>query len=96
MSQLDAITVVLSPDMASAVRSAVEAGDYGSTEEVVNAALLAWATRREERPKETASSLRSDIAVGLADALNGRVKLFDVDEIAKRGRLLFADRSPSS
>jgi antitoxin ParD1/3/4 len=72
--------------------SAVEAGDYASTSEVVRAALRDWKMKRALQVEELAA-LKADIDAGLADVAAGRVKDFDATRIVERGRKLLAARS---
>jgi len=46
MSEIERMTITMPAEMAAVVRSAVEAGDYASTSEVVRAALRDWKTKR--------------------------------------------------
>ena len=94
MAELERLTITLPAEMAAVARSAVEAGDYASTSEVVRAALRDWKTKRALQIEELAA-LRADIDAGLADVAAGRVKKFDAARIVERGRKLLAGRSPS-
>lgn len=94
MAELERLTITLPAEMAAVVRSAVEAGDYASTSEVVRAALRDWKTKRALQIEELAA-LKADIDAGLADVAVGRVKKFDAARIVERGRKLLAGRSPS-
>lgn len=46
MSNVEKLSVALTPEMASEIRGAVECGDYGSVSEVVRDALRDWRMRR--------------------------------------------------
>jgi antitoxin ParD1/3/4 len=94
MSEIERMTVTLPAEMAAAVKSAVEVGDYASTSEVVRAALRDWKMKRALQIEELAA-LKADIDAGLEDVAAGRVKDFDATRIAERGRKLLAARSPS-
>jgi antitoxin ParD1/3/4 len=94
MSEIERLTITLPAEMAAVVRSAVEAGDYASTSEVVRAALRDWKMKRALQVEELAA-LKADIDAGLADVAAGRVKDFDATRIVERGRKLLA-RSPSA
>jgi antitoxin ParD1/3/4 len=94
MSEIERLTVTLPVEMVSIVKSAVEAGDYASTSEVVRAALRDWKTKRAIQLEELAT-LKVDIDSGLADIAAGRVKEFDTARIIERGRNLLAARSRS-
>jgi antitoxin ParD1/3/4 len=94
MPDIERLTITLPADMAAVVKSAVEAGDYASTSEVVREAIREWKVRRALQLQELAA-LKQDIEKGLADVAAGRVKEFDADAIIARGRKLLADRSKS-
>jgi antitoxin ParD1/3/4 len=95
MSEIERMTVTMPAEMAAAIKSAVHAGDYASTSEVVRAALRDWKMKRALQIEELAA-LKADIDAGLADVVAGRVKDFDVARIVERGRKLLSDRSPSA
>ncbi|WP_027797367.1 ribbon-helix-helix domain-containing protein [Paraburkholderia acidipaludis] len=89
---LERLTVTMPPEMAGAIRQAVEDGEYASTSEVVREALREWKTRRQLMLSELAE-LKAEIDQGLADVAAGRVKKFDPENIIARGRQLLAERS---
>ena len=95
MSEIERMTVTMPVEMAAAVKSAVDAGDYASTSEVVRAALRDWKMKRALQIEELAA-LKADIDAGLADVAAGRLEDFDAARIVARGRKLLADRSPSA
>jgi antitoxin ParD1/3/4 len=95
MSDIERMTVTMPAEMAAAVKSAVDAGDYASTSEVVRAALRDWKMKRALQIEELAA-LKADIDAGLADVAAGRVKDFDAARIVGRGRKLLAARSSSA
>ena len=95
MSEIERLTVTLPAEMAGVVKSAVDAGDYASTSEVIRAALRDWKLKRAMQIEELAA-LKADINSGLADVAAGRVKDFDAARIIERGRKLLADRSTSA
>ncbi len=66
MSQSEQITVTLPPELAAAVKTAVDAGRYGSAEEVVREALQDWA-EAEDNCGYTTDELRALIQEGLDD-----------------------------
>lgn len=49
MSNVEKLSVAVTPEMASLMREVVEAGEYASTSEVVRAALRDWEYRRKQR-----------------------------------------------
>jgi len=91
MPSIERLTVTLPTDMADIVKEAVEDGDYASSSEVIREALRDWKLKRELRMQKLAI-LKAEIARGLTDLAKGRVKDFDVERIARRGRKLLADR----
>jgi antitoxin ParD1/3/4 len=95
MTEIERMTITMPAEMAAVVKSAVEAGDYASTSEVVRAALRDWKMKRALQVEELAA-LKADIDAGLADVAAGRVKDFDTNKIIARGRKLLAARSPSA
>ena len=90
MSEIERMTITMPAEMAAVVKSAVDAGDYASTSEVVRAALRDWKTKRALQIEELAA-LKADIDAGLADVAAGRVKDFDAARIVERGRKLLAE-----
>ena len=95
MSEIERMTITLPSDMAAAVKSAVDGGDYASSSEVVREALRDWKMKRALQLQELAA-LKADIDKGLTDLAEGRVKDFDAGRIIERGRKLLASRSPSA
>lgn len=95
MADIERMTITLPADIAAAVKHAVDAGDYVSTNAVVGAALRDWTTRRARRDEDP-EKLKDDIEKGLQDMVAGRVKDFDAERIAERGRAILASRSPSA
>ncbi|ATQ70355.1 MULTISPECIES: ribbon-helix-helix domain-containing protein [Methylosinus] len=95
MAGVERLTITLPTDMAAAIKSAVEGGDYASTSEVIRAALRDWKLKRALQLQEL-EALRADIDKGLADVAAGRMKTFDAASIIARGRKLLADRSTSA
>ncbi len=67
MSKPEKITVDLSPEMAGALRRAVESGAYATAGDAVGAALREWRERREPigyDPAELAALVVESIASG--------------------------------
>jgi len=52
MSNVEKISVALTPEMAETIRKAVEGGDYASSSEVVREALRDWKRKRAFEEKE--------------------------------------------
>ena len=94
MSEIERLTITLPTEMASTVRNAVAEGNYASTSEVIREAIRDWKLKRALQLQELAA-LKADIATGLADVAEGRIKQVDPDEIIARGRKLLAGRTNS-
>jgi len=95
MSDLERMTVTVPAEMAAAVKSAVDVGDYASSSEVVRAALRDWTAKRTVQIEKMAH-VKADIARGLADVAAARVTPFNASRIIERGRKLSADPSSSA
>lgn len=65
MSQVEKVSVALTPELAAAMRQAVADGDYASASEVVRDALRGWRLRRMERA-EAVATLRASWDAGVA------------------------------
>ncbi len=94
MSNIERLTITLPSDMAATVKGAVGDGDYASTSEVVREALRDWKRKRAVQDHELAA-LKRDVAKGMKDIKEGRVKDFDIDRIVRRGRKQSKGRSRS-
>jgi antitoxin ParD1/3/4 len=92
MSTIERLTVTMPAEMAATLKSAVDAGEYASTSEVIREALRDWSFKRQLMLDELAM-LKQDIDKGLADVAAGRVHEFNAQRIAERGRKLLAARS---
>lgn len=82
MSNVEKVSISLSPELASAVREAVEGGEYGSTSEVVREALREWKLRQPLRRQEL-ERLRAAWQEG---ASSGPSAPFDIDAIKSDAR----------
>ena len=85
MSDVERMTVTLTPEMAALVRGAVSTGDYASSSEIIREALRDWKVKRLEQAKALAE-MRAFIAGGLEDLDKGQVSAFDAGEIKALGR----------
>jgi antitoxin ParD1/3/4 len=85
MSDLERMTVTLTPEMAALVRGAVGQGDYASSSEVIREALRDWRMKRLEQ-EQALSDMRGFIAEGLKDVSAGRTRDFDTEDIKASGR----------
>jgi antitoxin ParD1/3/4 len=65
VSNVQKVSVALTPEMVAMLKDAVDAGEYTSASEVVREALRAWKTRRMAREWEV-DELRKLWAEGLA------------------------------
>ena len=65
MSNVQKVSVALTPEMVAMLKDAVAAGDYTSTSEVVREALRGWKTRRVAHEMEV-EELRKLWSEGLA------------------------------
>jgi antitoxin ParD1/3/4 len=89
MSKVEKVSVALTPELADAVRVAVEAGDYASTSEAIREAIRQWNERREERAAKLAD-LRAAIQKGVDSGIAPRRRT--AEEIIADGRRRLADR----
>ena len=94
-SNVERLTVTLTPEMAHAVRGVVDSGAYASSSEVIREALRDWQHKRR-MPENQLHELRAEIQAGLDDVKAGRVHDFNADDIIALGRKKLADRSPSA
>ena len=73
MANVERLTIALSAELASLVRSAVEAGDYASSSEVVRDALRDWKHKRSLQNLEL-DAMRAEVEKGLQDMRAGKIK----------------------
>lgn len=95
MAAIERLTITLPIEMAAVLKSAVDAGDYASTSEVVRDALRDWKVKRVLQLQEI-GALKVEIDKGLADVAAGRLVEFNAEAIIARGKKLLADRSTSA
>jgi len=81
MSDMERVTIALPSKMAQSMRTAVEAGEYATTSEVVRDALRLWESRRDLRAQALAGLQR---AWGEGKA-SGRPRPLDIDSVIARG-----------
>ena len=91
MGTVEKITIALTAEQAGFVRSAVEAGEYASTSEVIREAVREWKERRDLLGY-TAEEVRTLVLEGLDSGPSARLSMADVKaearlrlETAKRG-----------
>lgn len=85
MSDLERLTITLTPELAALVRGAIGEGDYASSSEVIRDALRDWRHKRQERA-QTFKALQGVVQAGLEDDTQGRVQDFDAADIKAAGR----------
>ncbi|MCX7185056.1 MAG: type II toxin-antitoxin system ParD family antitoxin [Nitrosospira sp.] len=79
------MNVSLPPELEARVRQRVESGMYGSASEVIREALRLFEAYEQVKTAKL-DSLRQDIAKGLDDIKNGRVKEVDFASLKQQGR----------
>jgi len=89
------MNVSLPPELEARVRQRVESGMYGSASEVIREALRLFEAYEQVKTTKL-YSLRQDIAAGLSDAKNGRVKEIDFASMKKQGRQLLKTRKTAA
>ena len=84
------MNISLRPDLERFVESQLKAGRFGSVEEVIEAAIVRFASRDETSALEPAEleSLRAQIAVGIDQLDRGEGVPWDIDSIRKEGQRL--------
>jgi antitoxin ParD1/3/4 len=82
MSNVQKLSVALTPELIAAVRDAVETGEYTSTSEVIRDAVRGWSVRRATRDLATAE-LRRLWEEGIS---SGPGRFTSIDQIKKEAR----------
>ncbi len=85
------LNVSLPSELEARVRQRVASGMYGSASEVIREALRLFESYEQVKMAKL-DSLRQDIAVGLSDAKDGRIKEIDFASLKKQGRQLLKKR----
>ena len=93
MSNLERITITLTPELASGIRNALTTGGYASTSEIVREALRDWNSKRAREAHQLAE-MRAFLEPGLKDEAEGRVGAFDPEAIKAQGRRASRADSP--
>ena len=86
MSAVEKLSIALTPEFATEIRTAVASGEFASTSEVIRAALRAWRRERERRAAAV-EGLRELWREGLEGEPS---EPLDADEIKRRGRARLA------
>jgi antitoxin ParD1/3/4 len=95
MSNIERITITLTAEMAEAVRTAVQAGEYASSSEIIREALRDWRHKRALQEQEL-QELRTKVQQGLSDIEQGRVRDFDPERIIRKGEEQLQNPEPSA
>ena len=80
------LNVSLPVELENRVRERVASGLYGSASEVIREALRVFEAYQAVQAT-TLSSLKADVAQGIADVKAGRVGRVDINAIKKRARI---------
>jgi antitoxin ParD1/3/4 len=91
VTELERLTITLTPELTETIKAAVNEGDYASASEVIREALRDWKVRRELRQEELAA-LKADIDQGLGEIVAGRLAEFNSERIVERARKLLVAR----
>ncbi|WP_096787435.1 type II toxin-antitoxin system ParD family antitoxin [Rhodobacter sp. CZR27] len=76
MPNVEKLSVALTPELAAALRGAVETGEYASVSEVMREALRDWRQRRLQRSAAIEELRRQwDYGLSSGDALDGPATL---------------------
>lgn len=86
------LNVSLPIELENRVRDHVASGLYGSASEVIREALRLFEAYQSVQVANL-SSLKSDIALGLADVKAGRVSVLDVAALQSQGRAALQART---
>lgn len=89
------MTITLTSEMASAVRTAIQGGEYASSSELIREALRDWSHKRALQAQEL-EELRAKVHRGDADIEAGRVRDFDPQRIIRKGEKQLQGREPSA
>ena len=82
MQKVEKMSIAVTPEMAGAVRAAVESGEYASTSEVIREALRLWKSHQAARAREV-DTLRRAWQEGIE---SGPATRLDVAEVKAKGR----------
>ena len=95
MTELERLTITLTPELSETIKAAVLEGDYASASEVIREALREWKVRRELRQEELAI-LKAEIDQALNEVAAGQLSEFNRARIVERARKLLAVRKRAS
>ena len=83
MSNVQKVSVALTPEMLAMLKEAVESGEYTSTSEVIRDALRAWKARRAAHEMEV-EALRNLWNEGIASGAGRFSSIDDIKAAARR------------
>lgn len=66
MSTAEKISITLTPEMNRMIKAKVEAGEFGSTSELIREALRLW-QKREEEHQQTLAEIRARLRASIDD-----------------------------
>ena len=82
MTQVKKVSIALTDELAEMIKAAVDAGEYGSSSEVVRDALRHWQSERARRQAEL-KMLRREWRKGIR---SGASEVADIDAIKRAAR----------
>jgi antitoxin ParD1/3/4 len=88
VQKVEKISVAVTPEMAGAVRAAVESGEYASTSEVIREALRLWKSHQAARAREV-EVLRRAWQEGIG---SGAATPLDFAEVKAKARAALAEK----
>jgi antitoxin ParD1/3/4 len=83
MASVEKVSVALTSEQVSALKAAVEAGEYATTSEIVREAIRDWQLKRELR-QEDIKRLRQMWDVGVASGSAGELDMKKLRDDARR------------
>ncbi len=84
MTSAEKMSIALPPEMVALVRSAVAAGEYGSSSEVIRDALRDWEHKRALRQQKRIAELRQRWQEALGDESPGVPAKPVLDRLARK------------
>lgn len=88
-TQVEKLSIALTPELAAAVRTAVESGYYASSSEVVREALRDWKQRRDHADRMRAAKLAL-LHRDTQEGPSSDTDPLDMEEVKRRGRARLA------
>jgi antitoxin ParD1/3/4 len=94
MSSVEKVSIALTNEQVSALKAAVEAGEYATTSEIVREAVRDWQLKRELR-REDIKRLRQMWDAGVASGPAGALDMKKLRQDARK-RLRSAKKAPGN